>query len=58
MSPDKPEPDFAGYLIVAPRHLLAEIVQDDSEGPRVPATASEAREKRILNRRLDRFWLT
>ena len=49
--------DTCGYTIIAPRHLLEEIIKrdDDDDKQRVPTTAAEARQRRLTNRRLEDF---
>jgi hypothetical protein len=58
MNDSRTQPDCRGYLVQANRDLLLEIVRGNAEGPTVPDTAAEARERRIANRRLEKFLRT
>jgi hypothetical protein len=49
--------DDRDFLIVIPRRLIEAILLRDDERREIPATASEAREQRIVNRRLEKFWI-
>jgi len=48
--------EFEDWVLVVPGSLLRDLAkQPDGDGDETPTNANEAREKRILNRRLDRF---
>jgi hypothetical protein len=45
--------DFEGWTFVLPGSLLRELAQKQEEPPDVPETATEAREQRLISRRID-----